>query len=71
MTAGGLHGDSMRDYARIMSKGKYIARAMVVVMVACIDQIVAKLFALSSTDTLLLFIVMMVTVVFINQVDSR
>lgn len=54
-----------------MSKGKYIARAMVVVMVACIDQIVAKLFALSSTDTLLLFIVMMVTVVFINQADAR
>lgn len=54
-----------------MSKGKYIARTMVVVLVVCIDQIVAKLFALSSTDTLLLFIVMMVTVVFINQVDSR
>ena len=66
-----MHRDSMRDYARIMSKGRYIARIMVVILVVCIDQVVAKLFALSSTDTLLLCIIMMVTVVFINQVDTR
>jgi len=71
LTAGGLRRDSMRDYARIMSKGRYIARIMVVILVVCIDQVFAKLFALSSTDTLLLCMVMMVTVVFINQVDTR
>jgi len=54
-----------------MSKGRYIARIMVVILVVCIDQVFAKLFALSSTDTLLLCMVMMVTVVFINQVDTR
>lgn len=42
-------------------------RVLVIIIVLALDQFVSRLFELSTTDTLILFIVMMSAVVFINQ----
>ena len=46
---------------------KYFPRVLTVMLVFMLDQLATRLFMLSSTDSLLLFLVMMITVIFVNQ----
>ena len=54
-----------------MMHDKYMSKVLVVVIVLATDQIMSKLFELSETDTLLLFLVIMVTAMFINQTGEE